>query len=165
MSFEGRRLMDSSRGVPLVDSLWPPVSDKTLPTSEERYDPLCGIVEQCRSGTLHGRCKNVWFSGPKAVRGLTTLHKFATPQLGLFSSVDPPDFGDFAALGTCNTSLPPTTKSDYIAYPPLFTCRGSPAASKVPLSSLLSDCAVDCPGAIQVTLWPRASMKATVSLS
>ena len=52
----------------------------------------------------------------------------------------------------------------YTANPPELCCRGSLAASKVPFGNLRNPCAVDAPGATQVTLWPRLSMNAVVSL-
>ena len=71
-----------------------------------------------------------------------------------------------ASCVSCTSSVhPPDSICSYITNPPLANCLGSPAASKVPLLSRLSDCAVDCPGATHVTLCPLAFMKATVSLS
>ena len=52
----------------------------------------------------------------------------------------------------------------HIAYPPLLSCLGSPAASKVPFGNRRNDCAEDDPGAIHVQLWPLDSIKSTVLL-
>lgn len=54
--------------------------------------------------------------------------------------------------------------SFYIAYPALFNCLGSPAASNVPFPSLLSAWAVVLPGATKAILAPMLSMNAVVSL-
>lgn len=52
-----------------------------------------------------------------------------------------------------------------MANPPEFFCLGSPAASNVPFPNLLNACAVLCPGATYVTLWPRSRINSTVALS
>lgn len=53
----------------------------------------------------------------------------------------------------------------YTEYPAELSCLGSPAASNVPLGKTRINWAELCPGATQVTLWPRAFMEATVALS
>ena len=50
------------------------------------------------------------------------------------------------------------------ANPPESYSRGSAAASKVPFFRIRIPCAALCPGATNVTLWPRLAMKAVVWL-
>lgn len=71
------------------------------------------------------------------------------------------DVRNSVALGDISTG----TIHGHTANPPLFNCLGSPAASKVPLLNNLKLCAVDPPGAVQVTLWPLSFKKAAVELS
>lgn len=68
---------------------------------------------------------------------------------------------------TTRPLLPPNSRSHpiYTANPPLPTCLGSPAASNVPFSHLLTPCAVLCPGATHVTFLPSPLINATVALS
>lgn len=53
----------------------------------------------------------------------------------------------------------------YIASPPLFFCLGSPAASNVPLLSLLIPCAELCAEDIHVTLCPLPFINSALDLS